>query len=49
MLEIPKGFYAKVVGRSGLALSDVSTNVGTLGLAFRGVVCVILINYFLRV
>ena len=29
-LEIPTGFYGKVVGRSGLALSDISTHVGTL-------------------
>ena len=42
MLEIPKYFYAKVVGSSSLALSGVSTHVGTLDLDFWGVACVIL-------
>ena len=41
MLEIPKGFYAKVVERSGLAFSGVSTHVGTVDSGFRGVECVI--------
>ena len=37
MLEIPNGFYAKVVERSGLAFSGVSTYVGTVDSDFRGV------------
>ena len=41
MLEIPKGFYAKVVERSGLAFSGVSTHVGTVDSDFRGAECVI--------
>ena len=44
-IEIPDGFYGKVVGRSGLALKhNVVTNTGTIDSDFRGVVCVILIN-----
>ena len=41
MLEIPKGFYAKVVERSGLAFSGLSTHAGTVDSDFRGVECVI--------
>ena len=37
---IPTGFYSKVVGRSGLALSSISTHVGTLHSDFCGNVCV---------
>ena len=42
MLEIPKGFYAKVVGKSGLVLPGVSTHLGTPDADFCGVVSVIL-------
>ena len=42
MLEIPKGFYAKVVGKPGLVLPGVSTHLGTRDADFRGVVSVIL-------
>ena len=44
MLAISTCFYGKVVGRSGLALSGVSTHAGTIDSDFRGIVCVILTN-----
>lgn len=49
ILEIPKGFYGKVVGRSGLALSGISTYVGTLDSDFRDIFCVILTKISQRV
>ena len=44
MLAISTCFYGKVVGRSGLALSRVSTHAGTIDSDFRGIVCVISTN-----
>ena len=49
ILKIPKGFYGKVVGRSGLALSGISTYVGTLDSDFRDIFCVILTKISQRV
>ena len=44
MLAISTCFYGKVAGRSGPALSGVSTHAGTIDSDFRGIVCVILTN-----
>ena len=44
MLAISTCFYGKVVGRSGLALSGVSTHAGTIDSDFCGIACVILTN-----
>lgn len=49
ILEIPKEFYGKVVGRSRLALSGISTHVGTLDSDFRDIACVLLTKISQRV
>ena len=43
-MEIPKGCYGLVTGRSSLALKGISAHVGTINRNFRGVVCIILTN-----
>lgn len=49
ILEVPYGFYGKVIGRSRLALPGISTHIGTPDSGFRRIVCVILTKKFLRV
>ena len=44
-LEIPKGYYGRVVGRSGLAnFKGIFTFNGTVNVEYRGNVCVVLFN-----
>ena len=43
-MEIPKGFYGLVTGRSSLTLKGITAHVGTIDSDFRGVVCIILTN-----
>ena len=44
-IAIPKGFYGRIVGRSGLANSyGVFVFSGTIDADYRGVVCVVLFN-----
>ena len=45
-LEIPKGYYGRVVGRSGLAnFKGILVFSGTVNSEYRGNICVVLFNF----